>query len=84
MYIKNFLNYLNKSKVKNQINQTIEQLLVFIILVVFTVAFFKTDSGTMWAVGLLFFCLSFRTLMFFLNNLVSIYIDIKFLGKTLR
>lgn len=68
---------------KNQINQTIEQLLVFIVLVVFTVAFFKTESSTMWTIGLLFFCLAFRTLMFFLNSLVSIYIDIKFLGKTL-
>ena len=69
---------------KKQINQTIEQLLFLIVLTLFTIAFFKTESGTMWAIGLLFFCLAFRTLMFFLNNLVSIYIDIKFLGKTLR
>ena len=67
---------------KLQIYVILRTILVFIIQLCFTIAFFKTDSGTMWAVGLIFFCLTFKTFMFFIDSLISIYIDIKFLGKT--
>lgn len=64
---------------KKQIQETAEQLIILLVLIVFTVIFFKTESPTMWAIGLLLFCLTIKVLMLLVNNLISIYIDVKFI-----
>ena len=64
---------------KKQIQETAEQLIILLVLIVCTVIFFKTESPTMWAIGLLLFCLTIKVLMLLVNNLISIYIDVKFI-----
>jgi len=69
---------------KKTIKNLLEQFALFIVLIAFTIAFFRTESYVLHVLGLVAFVLSVRTFMVILDNGISLYIDIKFINKNYR
>lgn len=69
---------------KKTIKNLMEQFALFIVLIGFTIAFFRTESYVLHVLGLFTFVLSVRTFMVILDNGISLYIDIKFINKNYR
>lgn len=69
---------------RQQIKEAFEQFIYCFVLLFFSIAFLKTESGTMWAIGLLLVLLCLYCLIQLCDSLLGIYIAVKFLNKTLK